>query len=221
MHHNNKHRLKAVRQLTDTAYVLEMERHGMEFEAGQHILLGYNGNIHKLEYSIYSGTGDENLEVLIKEAEDGMVSKQLKKLDKDALFEVEGPLGFFSIKPELISQKRKFLFVASGTGIAPFHSMVKSYPGLDYLILHGVKYAHEAYDNHTYDPKRYILCTSRDDKGNFHGRVTDYIKQHEFDKNAICYFCGNFNMIRDAMGLLEKKGVPPAQLHAEVYFRME
>ncbi|NOX85785.1 MAG: oxidoreductase [Chlorobi bacterium] len=218
MNNNNKHRLQAIRQLTDTTYVLEMERRGMDFEPGQHILLGYNGSIHKREYSIYSGAGDEKLEVLIKEVEDGLVSKQLKKLKNGTLLEVEGPLGFFSIDLELIQQKRKFLFIASGTGIAPFHSMVKSHPGLDYTILHGVKYAHEAYERHAYDPERYVLCTSRDDKGDFHGRVTDYIRQHDIDKGTVCYFCGNFNMIRDAMRLLEKKGIPAEQLHAEVYF---
>ncbi len=215
---NNKYKLKHIRNLTDSAYVLKMERRGMEFEAGQHILLGYNGDIHKREYSIYSGTDDEKLEVLVKEVEGGLVSKQLRKLKEGAMLEIEGPLGFFSIDPELIRQKRKFLFVASGTGIAPFHSMVKSHPGLDYTILHGVKYAHEAYDKHIYNPERYILCTSRDDKGDFHGRLTDYIRQHDFDKETVCYFCGNFNMIRDAMRLLEEKGIPAGQLHAEVYF---
>jgi ferredoxin--NADP+ reductase/benzoate/toluate 1,2-dioxygenase reductase subunit len=198
--------------------VLEVERKGMEFEAGQHILLGEPINIHKREYSIYSGTEDKNLEVLIKEVEDGTVSKQLKKLKGGDLLEIEGPLGFFSIDPEMIKQKRKFLFVASGTGIAPFHSMIKSIPGLDYQLLHGVRYGEEAYEKHTYDPERHVLCTSGDDKGDFNGRVTDYIKQHEFDQDTICYFCGNFNMIREAMSLLEKKGIPPAQLHAEVYF---
>jgi ferredoxin--NADP+ reductase/benzoate/toluate 1,2-dioxygenase reductase subunit len=198
--------------------VLEVERKGMEFEAGQHILLGEPINIHKREYSIYSGTEDKNLEVLIKEVEDGTVSKQLKKLKGGDLLEIEGPLGFFSIDPEMIKQKRKFLFVASGTGIAPFHSMIKSIPSLDYQLLHGVRYGEEAYEKHTYDPERHVLCTSGDDKGDFNGRVTNYIKQHEFDQDTICYFCGNFNMIREAMSLLEKKGIPPAQLHAEVYF---
>lgn len=218
MHNKNKHKLQNIRHLTDSTYVLEMERRGMEFESGQHILLGYNDDIHKREYSIYSGTDDKKLEVLIKEVEDGLVSKQLRKLETSALLEVEGPLGFFSIDPELILQKRKFLFVASGTGIAPFHSMVKSHPGLDYTVLHGVKYAGEAYDKDSYEPERYILCTSRDNKGDFHGRVTDYIKQHDFDKNTACYFCGNFNMIRDAMKLLDEKGIPAKHLHAEVYF---
>jgi len=218
MSNNNKYRLQAIRHLTESTYILEVERRGMEFEAGQHILLGEPVNIHKREYSIYSGTGDENLEILVKEVEDGLVSKQLKNLQKGDMLEIEGPLGFFSIDPKWTSQKRKFLFVASGTGISPFHSMIKSLPGLDYQILHGVRFAKEAYEKDSYDSQRYILCTSRDDKGDFHGRVTDYIKEHEFDKDTVCYFCGNFNMIREAMSLLEKKGIPPGQLHAEVYF---
>lgn len=218
MQNNNKHKLQSVRLLTDSTYVLEVERRGMEFEAGQHILLGEPVNIHKREYSIYSGTEDENLEVLIKEVEDGLVSKQLKQLQKGDMLEIEGPLGFFSIDPEMISQKRKFLFVASGTGIAPFHSMIKSIPGLDYTLLHGVRHAGEAYDKDSYDQERYILCASRDNKGDFRGRVTDYLKQNHIDKDTICYFCGNFNMIREAMNLLEKKGIPSSQLHAEVYF---
>ncbi len=218
MSSDNKHKLQAIRHLTPSTYVLEMERRGMEFEAGQHILLGNTDSIHKREYSIYSGTEDEKLEVLVKEVEEGMVSKQLKKLTEGSFLEIEGPLGFFSIDPELIRQRKKFLFVASGTGIAPFHSMIKSIPELDYTLLHGVKYAEEAYERETYDSDRYILCTSRDEKGDFHGRVTDYIKENDFDRDTVCYFCGNFNMIREAMNLLEKKGIPPSQLHAEVYF---
>jgi len=218
MTNDNRFRLKAVRNLTESTYVLETERKGMEFEAGQHILLGEPVNIHKREYSIYSGTKDESLEVLIKEVENGLVSKQLKKLKPGDMLEIEGPLGFFSIDPEMIKQKRKFLFVASGTGISPFHSMIKSIPEMDYQLLHGVRFTDEAYEKHAYDPDRYILCTSRDEKGDFKGRVTDYIKQNEFDRDTVCYFCGNFNMIREAMNLMEKKGIPPAQLHAEVYF---
>ena len=218
MQADNKHKLQAIRHLTGSTYVLGMERRGMEFEAGQHILLGAEDSIHKREYSIYSGTKDEQLEILVKEVEDGMVSKQLKSLGEGTYLEVEGPLGFFSIDPQLIRDKRKFLFIASGTGIAPFHSMVKSNPDLDYTLLHGVRYAEEAYEKDTYERDRYILCTSRDDKGDFQGRITDYIKQHDFDPETVCFFCGNFNMIREAMNLLEKKGIPPAQLHAEVYF---
>lgn len=218
MQTNNIHQLQGIRHLTNSTYILEVERNGMEFEAGQHILLGMANNIHKREYSIYSGTSDQNLELLIKEVESGTVSKQMKKLNQGDKLEIEGPLGFFTIDKTYLEQNRKFLFVASGTGIAPFHSMVKSIPGLDYTILHGVRYSSEAYERDTYAKDKYFLCSTGDEEGDFHGRVTEYIKLHDFDKNTICFFCGNFNMIREGMNLLEKKGIPSSQLHAEVYY---
>ena len=218
MQSDNTHKLLGVRHLTDSTYVLEIERRGMDFESGQHILLGDASSLDKREYSIYSGTEDENLEVLIKEIEEGLVSKQLKRVEQGRPVEIEGPVGFFSIEKQDIDAKKKFLFIASGTGIAPFHSMVKSIPDLDYTLLHGVRHAHEAYEMEAYERDRYILCTTADEDGDFKGRVTDYIKQHEFDSDTVCFFCGNFNMIKDAMALMEKKGIPPAQLHAEVYF---
>ena len=214
---DNKHKLLGIRHLTDSTYVLEIERRGIEFEPGQHILLGDDLSIDKREYSIYSGTKDKNLEVLIKEIEKGLVSKQLKRVKEGQLVEVEGPVGFFSLDKKDLEHK-KFLFVASGTGIAPFHSMVKSIPGLDYTLLHGVRFVSEAYEMEAYERTRYILCTTRDDDGDFKGRVTDYIRQREFDPDTVCYFCGNFNMIKEAMTLMEKKGIPSKQLHAEVYF---
>ncbi len=85
-------------------------------------------------------------------------------------------------------------------------------------ILHGIRVSEEAYGEKAYNRNNYIACTSRDESGDFSGRVTDYIKQNNFDKDTICYFCGNFKMIREAMDLLEKKGIPNDQLHAEVYF---
>ncbi|MCF6169839.1 MAG: FAD-binding oxidoreductase [Bacteroidales bacterium] len=214
----NLHLLLGIRNLTDSTYILEVERKGLDFEPGQHILMGRADSIHKREYSIYSGNNDKYLELLIKEVEEGLVSINLKKLSDGDQVEIEGPLGFFGLDEKAVEQKKKFLFVASGTGIAPFHSMVKSIPNLDYTLLHGVRYASEAYEKEAYDREKYILCTTGDKDGDFHGRVTDYIKQHQFDKDTICYFCGNFNMIKDAMDLLSKKGFPSGQLHAEVYF---
>ncbi len=218
MQSSTQHKLLGIRNLTESTYILEVERKEMEFEPGQHILMGRADSIHKREYSIYSGTNDQNLELLIKEISDGMVSKNLKKLIPGDNLEVEGPLGFFGLEKKMVEKKKKFLFIASGTGIAPFHSMVNSIPGLDYTLLHGVRYASEAYEKEAYDPEKYILCTTGDKEGDFYGRVTDYIQQHQFDKDTICYFCGNFNMIKEAMDLLSKKGFPSEQLHAEVYF---
>lgn len=215
---NNYHKVLNVRELTESTFVLEIERKNMVFEPGQHILLGKAGDIHHREYSIYSGVDNERLEVLVKEVDNGEVSKELKKLTTGSEVEVQGPLGFFTIDEEYLTDHNPFLFVASGTGISPFHSMVKSIKELNYQVLHGVRYGKETYEAKDYEPERYISCTSRDETGKFHGRVTEYIRQHDFDPKTHCFLCGNFEMIRDAMDLLEEKGIAQDHLHAEVYF---
>ncbi len=206
------------RELTDTTFVLEIERKNMDFEPGQHLLVGKAGDMHRREYSIYSGINDDTLDVLIREVENGEVSKTLKNIRPGDMLEVQGPLGFFTIEESFLTTGNKFLFIATGTGISPFHSMVKSLPRLDYLLLHGIRYATEAYDREDYDTQRYVACTTRDASGDFQGRVTDYIRKNSIDPNTHCYLCGNFEMIREAMDLLEKKGVANDHLHAEVYF---
>ncbi|HMM11275.1 MAG TPA: FAD-binding oxidoreductase [Bacteroidales bacterium] len=214
---DNLHQVISIRHLTDSAYVVRLSRRGLRFSAGQHILLGKSGSIHNREYSVYSGEHDDFFEVLIKEVEEGLVSKQLKKLKPGEMVQIEGPLGFFTIPPELVGSA-EFLFIGTGTGIAPFHSFVRSYPQINYKLLHGVRYGTEAYDKTDYDPARHILCTSADKSGDFHGRVTQWLRQHHISPETHCYLCGNFNMIHEAFEILEQKGVPPAHVHAEVYF---
>lgn len=207
-----------IRYLTDSTYVLRFERKDTPFRAGQHILLGMKNDIQAREYSIYSSEQDDHFEVLIREVREGIVSKQLKHTSPGDPLNFENPVGYFIIKDEDIRTK-KFLFIASGTGIAPFHSFVRTYRGLDYMVIHGVRHAGEAYDRKDYDPKRHVLCTSRDKKGDFHGRVTDYLRQHPIeDKDTLCYFCGNCEMIHEAYDILLKQGVRSENLFAEVYF---
>lgn len=207
-----------IRELTPSAYVIRFERNGLPFRAGQHILLGRKDDIQAREYSIYSSEHDDYFEVLIREVSEGHVSKQLRKMKPGDALNFENPVGYFTIKPEDILSK-KFLFIASGTGIAPFHSFVRSYPGLDYKLLHGVRYTSEAYDKEHYSSDKHLLCTSRDSQGDFHGRVTDFLRRNPIeDKNTLCYFCGNCEMIHEAYDILLKQGVPSENLFAEVYF---
>ncbi len=208
----------SIRELTPSAYVVRFERNGIPFRAGQHILLGKKGDIQAREYSLYSAEGDDYFEVLIKEVQEGLVSKQLKRMSPGDPLNFENPVGYFVLNPDDIPKKR-YLFIASGSGIAPFHSFVRSFPGLDYKLLHGVRFASEAYEREHYSPERHVLCTSRDSKGDFKGRVTDYLRKYPIeDKNTLCYFCGNCEMIHEAYDILLKQGVPSENLFAEVYF---
>lgn len=214
---HNKYKVQEVRSLTNSTYVVRMNRYGMAFLAGQNLNLGLAGDTEKRDYSIYSGEKDDYLEVLIKEVEDGLVSKQLKNMKQGDQLEVDGPFGFFTLKENDI-QSKKFLFIASGTGIAPFHSMMRTYPELNFKLIHGVRHSNEAYEKTDYPSGRYISCVTKDKEGDFNGRVTDYLQKNPVDKNTLCYLCGNVNMIYDVFDILKEQGVPSENLHAEVYF---
>jgi ferredoxin--NADP+ reductase/benzoate/toluate 1,2-dioxygenase reductase subunit len=189
----------------------------MEFEAGQYISLGLPGTAEKREYSIYSGMQEDYLEVLVKEINDGVVSKQLKQLRPGARAEMDGPFGFFTPGMDQRSGQ-ELVFIASGTGIAPFHSFIKSYPSINYNLIHGVKFGDEAYDSDAYEDNRYILCTSRDNKGNYSGRVSDYLARAALNPDADYFLCGNSNMIHDAYDILKLNSVDAGRINAEVYF---
>ena len=169
------------------------------------------------EYSIYSGIHDEFMEVLIKEVDDGVVSRQLKSIKPGDKLEVRGPYGFF-LTESGISRPARLLFISSGTGIAPFHSYIRSNPEVDYQVIHGVRLMEEAYDIRHYKKGSLQVCTSRDNQGDFEGRLTDYLLEIDIDSHRQVYLCGNSNMIFDAMDILRARGIPQRQIFTEVYF---
>lgn len=213
----NYYKIIKIRNLTEHTFVLSLPKSRFKFVAGQHVSLSIKGDYQSREYSIYSAEEDEKLEVLVKEVEDGYFSPKLKHLKSGEMVEVLGPFGKFGLD-EKKRDSHKHVFIASGTGIAPFHSIVKSNPGLDYEVIHGVRYAEEGYEKYEYEAGRYTLCTSRDKKGNFKGRVTDYLKKTKFDKNTTFYLCGNSDMIFDSMEILNYKGFGRDDVNVEVYF---
>ena len=211
------HRITGIRFLTESTFVLRLERGNMQFKSGQHILVGLEGELNLREYSIYSGENDDFLEILVKEVLGGNVSHQLKQCKTGQLLQVNGPFGSFGLEKFDISSG-KLVFIASGTGIAPFHSFVRSYSGIDYILFHGVRYNNEAYERSDYDPSRYFLCTSKESNGSNIGRVTRFIRSYPLALNMLFYLCGNNNMIYEVSHILQDRGVPPENIFSEVYF---
>lgn len=211
------HRILDVRELTENTFLLRFERLGLQFRAGQYITLGLPGARQHREYSIYSGEEDDHLEVLIREIPDGDISPQLKTIRAGQFVEVNGPLGFMKVDREKLASG-KFVLIASGTGIAPFRSFIRSHPEMDYLLLHGVRYGKEAYDRGEYDPDRYVRCTSRDEEGDFKGHVTSYLDRMKIDKDMVFYVCGNSSMVYEVYSRLDSRGIESRNIHSEVYF---
>lgn len=204
-------------ELTSSTYILRCSRRGIKFNSGQHISLGIGDKGQTREYSIYSGANENFIEVLIKEVDDGLVSKQLKKVDIGTNIRFSGPVGYFQLNEDELDNT-KYLFIASGTGIAPFHSFIKTFPDINYHLIHSVRYGFEAYEKNDYQRNRFTLCTSRDDKGDYFGRVTEYLKENPISSDTQVYLCGNCDMIHDAYDILLDQGIPSDNLHSEVYF---
>ncbi len=197
--------------------MVRFERKEIDFQTGQFVMVGTKGAVDRREYSIYSGETDNFLEILVRKVEGGKVSAKLKKLKPGDTVDADGPFGFFKFDPTTF-QSQKFLFVATGTGISPFHSFVKSYPDLNYQLIHGVRFVEEAYDHADYAKEKVTLCTSGEPKGDFTGRVTDHLRELEIDADTNCFLCGNSEMIYEVFDILGEKGVPTSNIYSEVYF---
>lgn len=211
------HKVTAIRFLTDYTFVLQFTRDEMNFRAGQRIMVGLKGEMDQRDYSVYSGENDDFLEILVREVLEGNISFKLKNCKPGDELEVNGPFGNF-FPSDSDRKTKKLVFVATGTGIAPFHSMVRSFPEIDYLIMHGVRYAVESYENEQFDPKRYILCTSNEILNNRKERVTGALARLRPDPEMIFFLCGNGDMIFDAFHILREKGVSADRIFSEMYF---
>jgi ferredoxin/flavodoxin---NADP+ reductase len=211
----SQHRVINKRNLSDSAYVLCFERNGIVFKPGQHIYVGLNCNDNR-PYSIYSGIQDDFIEILVKEVKGGNISQQLKSIQPGDYLCIDHPQGSFIIEGE--EEKLPIWFIGTGTGISPFHSIVRSYPAINYKIIHGIRYAHEAYDREVYGTGKYLSCTSRETYGDFNGRVTEYLKSSSLYYPASYFLCGNYEMIDEVFDLLIARGIEKNQIKTEGYF---
>ena len=216
-----RHAVLALRDLSESAYVLRIERKGLDFEPGQYIHVGPLPGIDRREYSVYSAPGDDFLEILVKEVPEGVVSPSLRRLAAGEHVDVEGPFGFFRIEEGDLAAP--FLFIATGTGISPFHCHTRSRPQLDYTLIHGVRSVTELYDHASYDAGRLVSCISRPEGAsvparNFRGRVTDWLRENPAPEHCMAYLCGSCDMIYEVYDILGAQGLSSDRIHAEVYF---
>ena len=206
-----------IRHLTGSTFVMRVERKGFEFIPGQCVNLGLPKDAINREYSTYSGKDEKHLEFLIKTIPDGALSPKLQKLRVGDEITIDGAYGLFTITNPNDTINR-YLFIGTGTGIAPFRSFALSFPKLNYQILHGVSFEKERYDAKDYPKNRYTACVSREPGGDFRGRVTDYLRKNPANPKTICYLCGNSDMINEVYDILREQGLGGTNIMTEVFF---
>jgi ferredoxin--NADP+ reductase/benzoate/toluate 1,2-dioxygenase reductase subunit len=211
------HEITHVRFLTDTTFVLRFKRENLKFKAGQRIIVGLQRDPDQREYSVYSGENDDYLEILVKEISDGNLSVKLKQCKPGQFLQVNGPFGSFGSE-NYDRLSRKLIFIATGTGISPFHSIIRSSPAINYTLFHGVRFRNEAYEREEYDASRYIICTSKESSGGRKGRVTKFLSEYKVTPEMLFFLCGNGNMIYEVYHILRNKGIPSEKIFSEIYF---
>lgn len=190
---------------------------GFSFDPGQHVR--FRSRQLEREYSMVSGPEDKELRFCVRDVGTGQFSHTLVTAPPGEPFSFTGPHGYFRFRPS----ERMPLFVATGTGIAPFVSMVRS--GVTgFVLLHGVRTAAECYYADLMEPAadRYIPCLTAPEPGTepadiFRGRVTDYLDRHLPVERYDAYLCGRREMIRDVTLLLDER-FPDSRVFTEIFF---
>ncbi len=217
----NKYELKPVlitgnEEISPNVFVFSWKREGI-FSPGQVIKITADPNEPPRIYSICSGINDENLSVLFNVKPGGELTPKLAMMKPGDKIYVSAPYGSFS------SDDSPATWIATGTGIAPFYSMIRSGRYKNKKLIHGVSYANQFYFEEFLEKvldENYIRCCSRAETGvHFHGRITDYlIGLNKLSREDKYYLCGQALMVVEVRDLLIRKGVPYGQIYAEIYF---
>lgn len=208
--------VNAVEEITKDVFVLSFPREA-EFRPGQMIAIALKPNEQPRLYSIASGQTDKNYRVLFNIQHEGYLTPRLSKVKVgDSLF-ISKPFGSFYGTAEAD------YWIAAGTGIAPFISMLESGMAENKTLIHGGRAAESFYYADVFAEKlkkNYIRCSSLiKNEGYFMGRITAYLKQtSEISPDRNYYICGSSEFVVDVRDILIERGVPYNHLIAEIYF---
>ncbi len=212
------YRVRKISDLSKGNYIISLDKGNLKFKAGQFFSLGISQTFINREYSVCSGENDKTLDFLIREVEGGILSKKLRELKIDDEVKVLGPYGSFYL--DQFDLKRKYIFIATGTGISPFMSLLKTYPEINYQLFHGIRFEEDIISD--LSEKNYFKFISKEkiNKQNyFYGRITknfDIIKDQ--DKNSFVFLCGNSLMVTEIYDKLINNNFKSENIFTEIFF---
>lgn len=201
----------------------------LHFKAGQfmQIFIPHEGKIRRTSYSIASSpVHTDFFELCVTLVDGGVSSNYLHSLAPGQKVQGLGPLGAFTLKDE----SRDMVFVSTGSGVAPFRSMIQ-----DQLAKKTAKNIYLVY-GHRYEPDilyreewaalgkshknfKAMFTLSRDTqwkgaRGYVQEHIDDFVPAPT-EKNF--FICGLNNMITAVNNKLLALGVPKEQIHFERY----
>ncbi len=230
-----RQRLLEVQTLTPNLFTLRTSRDpGFRFTAGQFARLGVrkpSGCIVWRAYSMVSAPHDEFLDFFSIVVPDGEFTSELSRLEVgDELLVDKQAFGFLTL--DRFPDGRDLWLLATGTGIAPFLSILQDFEAWQrferIILVYSVREARElAYQKLIAElPQRdyleglgpkllYLPVVTRERvSGALHGRITTLIENGELERAADLQLtpehsrimlCGNPQMIEDTRAVLKAR----------------
>ena len=214
----------------------------LDFIPGQFIQVHFtyaDGTAARRSYSLATihdhalGAGDA-VEIAVSFVPGGSATALFEGLDIGSHVEASGPFGRFCLMPG--DQNRRYLLIATGTGVTPYRAMLPQLEkliaerGVDVVLLFGARTPEELLYGEDFrafadaHPQfRFVPCFSRELPENPHADVRQgYVQQNlaEFAPDAgtdIAYLCGNPDMVDACFEALRETGLPIPQIRREKY----
>jgi NAD(P)H-flavin reductase len=180
-------------------------------------------------YSIAGVIGENKIELLIDTAPNGPGSIFFNGLKAGAEVSFLGPFGNFELKED---GTEKQIFMATGSGIAPFRFMVKELlekqnSQKEITLYFGLRHQSdifwwEEFDKLalTYPNFTFRLCLSQpdDDWTGDRGHITELVaKDFPNCDNISAYMCGGKAMINEAQEILKQNNCQPVHIYFEKF----
>ena len=205
--------------LTDQTFEIRFARPaGFDFLPGQKIKL-MAGPTHRT-YTLINAPHDDDLAICVRHIPQGKISSLLAGVPMGRMLHLSPAFGFFLYQPG----RYPSVFVATGTGIAPFVAFARA--GVrDFHLLHGVRQAAELYyhDLLADCAHAFVPCLTAAPSHLpqwpqlFTGRVTTYLETRLAAGDYDFYLCGRGEMVRDAMRIIDRR-FPSSRVFTETFF---
>ncbi|SIO27478.1 benzoate 1,2-dioxygenase electron transfer component BenC [Paraburkholderia phenazinium] len=212
----------------DAAVVLELdvEAAAPVFLPGQYVNIDVPGSAQHRSYSFSSAPGESRIRFLIKKIPGGVMSTWLESACPGNRVELTGPLGSFYLR----AVERPLLFLAGGTGLAPFLAMLEVLARVasqqKVHLIYGVTrdldlVQVEALDAYAAKLPNFSYATVVADADSAHPRkgwVTQHIPAEALnDGDVDVYLCGPPPMVDAVRQYFDDNGMKPNSFHYEKF----
>lgn len=221
-------RLSSIEKISGKVYLERFELLGpkeITFLSGQTVMLYVAQGVNRI-MSIASPPSEKTSITLVHDVSPmGVYSQWALSAKVGDPMEFMGPLGAFILDRE---SHRKKVFVATGTGIAPFHSMILDCISNSEIVLYwGLRHEEDIFWQKELEqlagqyPNFHFLLTLSQGTDRWQGKrghVQDHIFSQQNLTEAEYYVCGNRVMVKDMRAKLKAAGVPDTQVKFELFY---